>query len=444
MLFAPGDSSKMKSSKSSSFSRLTSGLLSKLKLSNEMLSPYNLKGIQASLLAIGARRAEEDVPDDELNEFLGQIEGLVGGMKTQIEMQHNNAQSSLDSAKHALNACSITTATQSLTWWREHHLDCRNTESDAGAAYNDCLDKLTLDDETVNARYESFRDANVWPNSCYYTSTTAPGLSARRRSNRDYILAVRDAYQTRLSAWTSAHGKLINASLARNVTRAECIEKLNEYKTETSRCNEIQNDLETHACTEAKACETYMDCYTCKHDEVIKTEGTIKSAEMSYVSEWQGILRIQCLIAEIQKDTTTFDATACDTDYSGSLSDPVRVNYDEAIPDAPAQCTDAAVQEEIPGSKQFIEAYYTPMPAHTKTAECKASCCVYTDGCCYSFKYEGATPCCLETSDQVLTNCTATPGYGTTAGWVDGTCPQDAESAYTLMMKGVPVVIPPR
>lgn len=433
LLTAPGDASKMKTE--TSLARLANGLMGKLKLSNELLSPYNLKGIEASLLAIGSRnsKASDRAESSDLTAFLLQIADLIGQMKNQIRDQKTSSQMSLDNAVSDINNCSLNSTTSNLTFWRTTHNTCRSSESDLGQRYNDCLAALTIDDQTVYARYENLQAQNTWPNSCAYTpsSTAAIGGSDRRRSNRDTLISIRDAFQVRTDNWKTAYDNLINASAARNITRSECVLKLYEYRRETTRCSAIQNDLEIHACGGSQACDSYMDCYRCKSDQWVKTNTTVASGEASWLAEWQGILRIECLIVEINS-TSTFNASSCDTDYSGSLSDEARISYADqsSIPDL-VSCNDTTSQ--TPGSAAFIQAYYTPMPTYTTAAKCRASCCVYTDGCCYNFKYESNLACCLETEDRNQTSCSATAGYGSTAGWVYGACPGDADAAYAMV-----------
>eukprot|EP00930_Biecheleria_cincta_P102701 TRINITY_DN944_c1_g1_i1.p1 TRINITY_DN944_c1_g1~~TRINITY_DN944_c1_g1_i1.p1 ORF type:complete len:468 (+),score=79.45 TRINITY_DN944_c1_g1_i1:51-1406(+) len=433
---APGDASKMKTE--SSLARLTTGLMSNLKISHEMLSPYNLKGIEASLLAIGARnsQASDRQESSDLNAFLLQIADLIGQMKNQIKDQKASSQISLDNAVSDLSNCSLNSTSSSLSFWRTTHNACRNSESALGQRYNDCLASLAIDDQTVNARYQNFQAQNTWPNSCTYSpsSTASIGSSDRRRSNRDTLIAIQNSFQTKAANWRTAYDNLMNATAARNITRADCVQKLYAYRRETSRCNAIQNDLEVHACGGSQACDTYTDCYRCKSDHWRKTNTSVASSEASWLAEWQGILRIECLIAEINS-TATFNAAACNTDYSGSLSSEVRIRYEDPS-NVPAMVSCSATSGgQVPGSAAFIEAYYTPMPAHTTPAKCKASCCVYTDGCCYSFKYESNLACCLETQDRNQSTCSTTAGFGSTAGWVTGACPRDADAAYALVTR---------
>eukprot|EP00930_Biecheleria_cincta_P102699 TRINITY_DN944_c0_g1_i4.p1 TRINITY_DN944_c0_g1~~TRINITY_DN944_c0_g1_i4.p1 ORF type:complete len:488 (-),score=68.35 TRINITY_DN944_c0_g1_i4:91-1416(-) len=417
--------------------KLSSSVLNNLKMNSGVLSVYNLKGIEASLLALGAQNSQRDGsgPSSDLTAFLLQIADLIGQMKNQIRDQKTSSQMSLDNAVSDLSNCSLNSNTSSLSFWNTRHMECRSSESTLGALYSSCLGNLAQDDQTVYTRYQTFQAVNTWPSSCAYqrSSTASIGSSDRRRSNRNYLIEVRDSFRSRLDSWTTAYANFVNASAARNLTRADCITKLFAYRRETTRCNAIQNDLETHACGGSQSCDSYMDCYKCNHDQWLKTNTTIASSETAWLSEWQGILRIECLIAQINS-TSAFNAAACNTDYSGSLSDEVRIRYASTanIPGL-VSCASTSASGQIPGSASFIQAYYGSMPAHTKPAACKASCCVYRDGCCYSFKYESNLACCLETANSNLANCSSQSGYGSTTGWVSGKCPTDADSAYAIV-----------
>jgi len=415
--------------------KLSSTVLNSLKTKNGMLSAYNLKGIEASLMALGARHSKSDgsATDSDLTAFLLQIADLVGQMKNQIRDQKTSSQMSLDNAVSDISNCSLNLTTSSLPFWSNRHMECRSSESALGALYNACLDNLAQDDLTVSTRYQTLQAVNTWPNSCAYqpVSTASIGTSDRRRSNRDQLISIRDQYQSRVNSWQTAYANLINASAARNLTKADCITKLYSFRRETTRCSAIQNDLEVHACGGSQACDTYMDCYSCNHGQWLKTNTTVASSEASWLQQWEGILRIECLIVQINS-TSAFDATACGTDYSGSLSDEVRITY-ESEANIPVLNACNATSAQIPGSAGFIEAYYGSMPVYTQPAACKAACCVYRDGCCYSFKYESNLACCLETADSTQANCSSQSGYGSTTGWASGSCPADADSAYSLV-----------
>merc|ERR1740121_2915169 len=98
------------------------------------------------------------------------------------------------------------------------------SEGNLGQIYNSCLSILAQDDQIVNTRYQTFQAVNTWPNSCTYqpASTASIGTSDRRRSNRDYMITVRDAFQQRLDEWQTAYSNLVNATAARNLTRSDC------------------------------------------------------------------------------------------------------------------------------------------------------------------------------------------------------------------------------
>lgn len=432
--FAMKTDSSLSMLASSLRNQLSDTMTGKSKFAIGMLSTYNLKGIESSLLALGAQNSKRDLHDNtDLTEFLLQIADLIGQMKNQIRDQKASSQMSLDNSVSDLNNCTLNSTTASLGFWSQRHMDCRASESALGELYSTCLANLAQDDQTVYTRYQTLQAVNTWPSSCAYqpSSTASIGSSDRRRSNRNFLIELRDSYQNSVSRWNDAYNNLINASAQRNLTRADCITKLYSYRRETQRCSAIQNDLETHACGSSQSCANYMDCYKCKSDQWLKTNTTVASSEASWLSEWQGILRIECLIAEINS-TTAFNAGACNTDYSGSLSDEVRLRY-ESADNIPSLVTCNATSAQIPGSAAFIQTYYSSMPVHTTPASCRASCCVYRDGCCYSFKYESNLACCLQTQDSTLANCSTASGYGSTTGWASGSCPADADAAYAIV-----------
>eukprot|EP00931_Biecheleriopsis_adriatica_P100474 TRINITY_DN7578_c0_g1_i2.p1 TRINITY_DN7578_c0_g1~~TRINITY_DN7578_c0_g1_i2.p1 ORF type:complete len:1135 (+),score=118.28 TRINITY_DN7578_c0_g1_i2:60-3464(+) len=418
----------------------------------EMRSPQHLRGIEHSLLAL----TKSGKTGPAIQPFLTQIKELTTLMKVQIKTQSNASQISMDDSWKALNACSLGVEEASdLETWNHSHFLCRMTEHEEYMKLYTCEQELAILNQTVSARKDNFDLYDLsWPTDCSYPDA----FPTPEVSSRPYMQELRDRFRDLFGVWDSAYGAWNESIAERNIKQEECNQLRGQRDQRKTICDNVQSHFESRACGESNPeCAKYEECYSCAHDQWTAAKSSAEAAETTFLEEWRGILRIECLVDAFNSSIAAANATqtgsnlsdaiaGCrNADFSGdSFTSEIRLVYhpttNETVP-SKDHCGFVQNASMLPGSKHWTTTYYSNLPLTTPPALCHAACCVNEeDGCCFSIQFQyAALPCCLHTQFKDQTTCTALQGaaFGKTAGWAS-VCPASADEAWSHLAQDPP------
>eukprot|EP00440_Ansanella_granifera_P060015 gb/GFBE01065047.1/.p1 GENE.gb/GFBE01065047.1/~~gb/GFBE01065047.1/.p1 ORF type:complete len:471 (+),score=106.02 gb/GFBE01065047.1/:1-1413(+) len=426
--------------------KLTLGLGSRLgaHLSVDMLTPSGLQGIENSLIEM----SQAGTATPGLQPFLEQIWDLTYMMQDQIRNQSSSSQTSLTQAWEEFLKCrwdsDTPVHTVVLDPLNRSHITCRHSESKAYEDEESCWEQTGILNLSVKVRRENFDIYDKdWPQNCVYPEP----FPDPEQSSQPYLQQLRDNFASLFAGWNSSYWAW-NASVeARDSKVEECHELRRFHDAQTQECDGKQSDLERGACGDGgEVCDKYIDCYTCKHKAWEAANTSAASAESTYLQEWRGILRIQCLLTafnESEKEGGTPLEDGIDicrnTDFTGlQYNKDIRIEYhpfeNEEVPDM-VKCNDTSMKFNIsnPGTAEWITTYYSNMPSNTAAAVCNAPCCESEVGCCYNYGFgANMVPCCLNTEPLDEKTCLrSTSAVGGSIGWA-ATCPENADVAYAM------------
>jgi len=263
-------------------------------------------------------------------------------------------------------------------------------------------------------------------------------------------------------------------------------------------CTRKQWNLERHACGEmTEGCGRYRKCWWERRENFTKVNKTVTGHEKAYLSEYRGILRIECLLyafkdsiagtkilsvgieecikkdfrAKMECDQSTKvcedGATQCDTTVCPCANSPQPArdpcpcaecpHYLEHLlidypgPNNPLKvCKSTNVSDVVPATNEWIDMFYDripgngengSMPGCTDWEPCCAECCAPED--LYTAKY-GDKRCLpsLSPPDAPIEPSRRSPPHGTCADSMDHIITGLEDGSYSPSILGGPDSLP--
>eukprot|EP00931_Biecheleriopsis_adriatica_P109758 TRINITY_DN8400_c0_g1_i1.p1 TRINITY_DN8400_c0_g1~~TRINITY_DN8400_c0_g1_i1.p1 ORF type:complete len:380 (+),score=47.24 TRINITY_DN8400_c0_g1_i1:65-1204(+) len=355
--------------------------LAKAKMTQALtVTPYNLDGIEHSLLAI----AQETVSQPNTSQFIDQIWVLTGQMKSQLLIQMQSIQNgTLDPAWAAYTNCSY--SPQSPDALNSSHVACRVDEYTLWVDWNTC-DQDCQTGRQTNSVLNQVVQTSTFPLDCSYP---------RSRDKASGTRAFFEEQQVRFESLLNAVKNARNNSNASNTTTetlcAACSAKQFFLNSKKSQCDSIQRAMEQSACGGGgdPACQNYISCYNSMKSAWMVANATASNVYDSIVTGYRGILRIECLLNgfdnastpgaasdTLQTEIDRCRATSWHTEAERSLNAtfyPTESNPEPAF--VSCASSGAILSSDPPNSSAFRSKYYGSLNANTPAGNCTATCC---------------------------------------------------------------------
>jgi len=435
-------------SQAAKVSRHAQGLQQSLKTLQQLWQPggagptemgtMNLDLIESSLVAMAKEGATP-----ELDPLVDQIFTLCENMKNNIVFNKNKSQKMIDDSWDYWEQCHVDHSDafiQNISIYNHSHIVCSWKEGWYWQQYKQCMagcDQLNQTNRTICEEFEFRWDV--------YPPIDFCKLDPRNNFQHvewtyEKMFGLWDWYAKRAEKWDEKYWLCQNASHNLTCCVESCQDEYDIWSTYWLDCTRKQWNLERHACGEmTESCALYRKCWWERRENFTKVNKTVTGHEKAYLSEYRGILRIECLLYAfkdsiagtknlsvgieecIKKDfrnrmecvnqnvcedgVTSCNCPCpndpqparnpcpCDPDPSGSGGCPYYLEHlliDYPGPNNPLKsCRSTNISDTVPCTNEWIDLYYDPMPTCTDWEPGCATCCTPEDQ--YQAKYGDRT-----------------------------------------------------
>ncbi|CAK9077694.1 unnamed protein product [Durusdinium trenchii] len=369
-----------------------------------------LKNMEKSILSMAASRRSKSGTTD-LSDFLKEIQELLENtMKKNILQRVAQTQADMDSGYGNLSSCThpedldYNDAVKSLS---TTHVECRNEQNAAWMDYDTtCILARQIQENERIALCNAFQAANIFPNPA---TTCSMDEGTKVPTIGNYLGEMAKFFRGEYDILYEKKMKCDNATNTPFKNEELCKEKICLYYDQKIACDEKQKAMEEKACQLHKTytCALFGECYTEKVELYDGIVTLAKESEEALQSEWQAVLRIECLVKALGMEDSEVDAgiTACKE--KGYSTEEVAFNYKGDAP-AARTCTDVFLQ---PGTAVFSNHWYSGLPSNTPAESCACTCCRDTE---YLPGYPAAAACPYVPGATTTTTTTTTKATTTT------------------------------
>eukprot|EP00440_Ansanella_granifera_P073859 gb/GFBE01080141.1/.p1 GENE.gb/GFBE01080141.1/~~gb/GFBE01080141.1/.p1 ORF type:complete len:388 (+),score=89.76 gb/GFBE01080141.1/:1-1164(+) len=373
-LCAEGAEAAKASAQRTAASKAVASLTQKLGNGIGDVKPYDLEGIENSLLAMATSKDARATPG--LPEFLDQIWSLTTQMKAQILTQSNITQTALTKSWEAYLSCEYLEEGHSIGHASEVHTACRQSEA---TLYGECI-ILNNTEKHVNetrATWEELVSTYMQGTGCAYPGGTS--AIEFMRSTRDHFRHLSNEFRTQFKAYEEAK---VEEEEAMKSFRA----RWQRYTAKKAACDDKQAELERMGCGEGDPkCRQYLDCYETKHAEWLSQNTTATSEYDMFSTEYRGVLRIECLLDAFRRsdqgqETLDEGINRCKETIHIKTTDAALgfIWYPNTnAPDPGFHRCNGTQHTSTPGSHAWSTEFYSGLPTLAPAAECNAGCCVH-------------------------------------------------------------------
>lgn len=332
------------------------------------------RGLEDSLMEL---LANGNTPG--LKAFVDQIGSLIGTqMKPKVVANRDVTQAQLNKASDAFAKCSAFSSAADVVNARSQfaqlagaHTSCRAQQAEAANKVDDCKKDLDTSRALQTATCTAFTDMEKLkvtdPSSCPASANENYGQMATRLGK--YFTAQAQAYQDRKKACDDA-----TAAAMRQANTCRDLQGGLDSKKAT--CDQAQETMDSASCsivTATKAaCSQGDNCYSDATTAFNNAVSSAKKVEAGLKTEWEAILRLECLIGVFAVD---------DDSRAGAISDCKNRDYSSRVAEmslkypSPPAGPSCSLPADAAGSDAYAKAQYNSLPAKAPAKSCVASCC---------------------------------------------------------------------
>lgn len=329
----------------------------------------DLDALESSLVSMAR---EGGTPS--LHPFISQVEKLTSGMKEGVMKQSKSSQKELDASWQDFLSCTVEQQKMpGLQAASLVHRTCRTEESQMYKDLMSLLEICHIKNSTADAYCDAFTAMDQFPSAgnCKWQNA-APQTSALR-----YMKLLRDGFLEKHNAWLQNKSLCDGHTNHSDLCFADWRSKQLQLEQKRAECDRYQGQLEILACG-SHDCSDYTNCYSTRRSSWESTNATVAMQEASFLAEYRGLLRIECLLSAFRSSLnyTTPLSQGIDecrrTDFKkSSYLQPLYINYFDGSQNSMKACFPGTG----PSSQAWSEKYYAHMPMGTKAAVCTADCC---------------------------------------------------------------------
>jgi len=495
--------------KVSQVSRHAQGLQNSLKTLQKLWQPggagptemgaMNLDLIESSLVAMAKEGATP-----ELDPLVDQIFTLCENMKNNIVFNKNKSQKMIndawdgDSGWLKCHVDHIDAFITNISIYNHSHIVCSWKEDWYWKQYKQCMTGCTELEEIKNSSCEEFEYRwDVYP-PIDFCKLDPRNNFQHVEWTYEKMYGLWDWYSKRSAQWGCKQKSCECATANHSCCVGGCQDEYDIWSRYWLDCTRKQWNLERHACGEmTEGCGRYRKCWWERRENFTKVNKTVTGHEKAYLSEYRGILRIECLLyafkdsiagtkilsvgieecikkdfrAKMECDQSTKvcedGATQCDTTVCPCANSPQPArdpcpcaecpHYLEHLlidypgPNNPLKvCKSTNVSDVVPATNEWIDMFYDripgngengSMPGCTDWEPCCAECCAPED--LYTAKY-GDKRCLpsLSPPDAPIEPSRRSPPHGTCADSMDHIITGLEDGSYSPSILGGPDSLP--
>eukprot|EP00933_Yihiella_yeosuensis_P006582 TRINITY_DN111317_c0_g1_i1.p1 TRINITY_DN111317_c0_g1~~TRINITY_DN111317_c0_g1_i1.p1 ORF type:complete len:434 (+),score=69.68 TRINITY_DN111317_c0_g1_i1:175-1476(+) len=344
--------------------------------------PYNLEGIEQSLMSL--YRSGHVTP--QLGPYITQIRELTNQMKKQVLFQVNVTQSNLNMSWNNFIKCSVSDSpkgSSNMSDMDREHRECSQKESDLYEKLEQCLEVLVVLENTTNVSYTHYTvwEKN-WPTVCTEPEPIADSEKVKPRLE-EWVNYFRNASKM----WNATYSRWQTAKKKYEGKYEKCEAAMKQYNETFENCTKMQQNMENVACGDGdSSCQAYTCCWERTYPAWTAQTLTAKSEEQSFQTEWKAILRIACLLNAFDEDVagttplTNGIALCRSKNFTTQhyMKDVSLVYFPKEEAPLPAfvYCNETAVDPgHMPGTQGWHDKYCAGLPTGTSCEACAASCC---------------------------------------------------------------------
>jgi len=342
----------------------------------------DLQAIENSLVSL-AKEGGSSIPDG----FINQVESLTKSMKEHIIEQSRASQMTLNASWEDFLSCSPAGQhVSNLTASSLAHRTCRSDESKMYKELMSVREICSIKNGTAKAYCDAFRAMDQFPpaGKCKWKHATS-------KSTLDYMKALSDHFLAHHNAWLQNKSLCeSHSNISEQCFNAEWSSKQFQLQQKRAECDHRQYEVEQLACGPGNQCLEYKLCYSERKTAWESTNQTVAAQEASFLSQYHGWLRIDCLVDALLSHWQTLtplteDIDACQqkTYADPSYYQPLFVSYFNVSENPVKACSQISGG---PGSQTFNDEYFHDMPHGTALAPCSSDCCAGAEFALLNFR----------------------------------------------------------
>lgn len=340
------------------------------------LSFATLDNIESSLLAMAKEGASP-----ALVPFIDQIFVLTQNMLKAVEQQAASTQASHDASWQSWLKCHLNEPEiRNLETLKQRLWKCWQEEKSCETIHQKCENICHYSEGTRDYLCNIFQSKNVFPvkGLC--------GINKAYSSTRPWMVQMGLRYKAWYDDWQKAYVNCQDSTNStikcKEVCEDPCVGKAVE-------CAGNQTELETAACGKPTMdCTIYQSCYGLRKEMFVNRSAEVKTEEDAYLSEYNGLMRIGCLLtgfkAELAAANMMFHDLTLTPVLSASIDEcrakiwtddryngNIRIKYKYTYQNPEKPCDDMAGESPIkPGMPEWISAYYSPWTTYEPVKAC--------------------------------------------------------------------------
>jgi hypothetical protein len=348
-----------------------------------MLGTTSIKGLEELIVK---EMREGSLPD--LVPFTKEIKDMIENMlKPDLVSQINSGQSSLNSWGAVFDACNSPAATPSnASSLSQDHRVCRQEELQKYTVYTEACSKalIYVDDYIKNC--SDFNKINSLPILASDQNLPTNCQKTGNISNVDLFNGLARDFKHLLDTYVEKQDSCNYWRDKSSQENATCEQATSEYSVVNQKCNDIQHRMDDAYCQayveSTSYCTNQATCYEDARHRFVETNTTVAALQYELFIEYQGLMRIMCLLDGLENTTELKQRIAiCENQvYDNSL---MTINYpyfDKKAPFLPSapNCTNPTKSQ--PGTQAYIQEQYSTLarPATTCTSDCCVMCQYYS------------------------------------------------------------------